>query len=101
MELTCADLSGANLSGADLSGAYLAGADMTGANLSGATLDGADLRGTILVGVNMEGVDRSKFRSGNLVVEGKSGTCGPVDPGHLKPDGPLITAETWSGFPDR
>lgn len=37
------DLSGADLSGANLFGANLSGADLFGANLSRANLDGADL----------------------------------------------------------
>ena len=44
LNLSRADLSGADLSEADLSGADLSGADLSGANLSDADLSGADLR---------------------------------------------------------
>ena len=70
IDLSGADLIGANLSGADLSGANLTGADLHGANLSstdyfyrgaadlsGATLTNADLTGADLRGVDLRGVD--------------------------------------------
>ena len=42
-DLCCVDLSGANLSGADLSNAHLSGANLSGANLHGAIIAGADM----------------------------------------------------------
>ena len=61
-DLTGADLTGANLTGADFTGANLTGADLTGidltgANLTGADLTGADLTGTDLTGANLTGAD--------------------------------------------
>ena len=58
------NLSGANLSGADLrntnlSGAYLYGANLSGANLSGAYLYGANLSGAYLYGANLYGANLS------------------------------------------
>jgi len=50
-----AHLSGANLHGADLSGADLSGADLSGANLHGVDLSGADLIGADLSGANLSG----------------------------------------------
>jgi LPS sulfotransferase NodH len=48
------DLSGANLAGANLSGANLAGANLSGANLAGANLSEANLAGTYLQGANLQ-----------------------------------------------
>jgi len=48
LDLSWADLNGANLSGADLSGATLHGAILSGANLGGAILHGANLGGANL-----------------------------------------------------
>ena len=45
VEMSGADLRGANLHSADLAGAYLRDADLTGANLRDADLAGADLGG--------------------------------------------------------
>jgi uncharacterized protein YjbI with pentapeptide repeats len=50
-----ADLSGANLSGANLGGAYLFAANLSGANLSGAALGRAALIQTILEGADLTG----------------------------------------------
>ncbi|AOJ10362.1 pentapeptide repeat-containing protein [Burkholderia mayonis] len=47
------DLSGANLSGANLSDAYLSGANLSDANLSGANLSDANLSGANLSGANL------------------------------------------------
>ncbi|WP_114860363.1 pentapeptide repeat-containing protein [Azospirillum brasilense] len=60
--LTDADLMRANLTGADLRGANLTGADLrranlTDADLTGADLTGADLRGANLRGANLTGAD--------------------------------------------
>jgi Pentapeptide repeats (8 copies) len=48
VDLSAADLRGANLTGADLHGANLTGAQLGGANLTGANLFGADLTGADL-----------------------------------------------------
>jgi len=56
-DLSEADLSGANLSGANLRGAHLSEADLGGANLRGADLSGANLQGARLLGTNFEGAD--------------------------------------------
>jgi uncharacterized protein YjbI with pentapeptide repeats len=72
-DLSSADLSGANLfganlrsadlSGADLSGAYLSGANLRSADLSGADLRGADLIGADLIGAYLSGAN---LRSADL-----------------------------------
>ncbi len=59
VELSMADLSGANFKEADLSGALLPRADLTGANLSnanlsGACLSGSNLKNAILDGANLQ-----------------------------------------------
>ena len=74
IDLTLADLMGANLADANLKGADLAGADLTDSNLARADLTGADLiravltgavlRGTDLMGANLSDVD---FRNTNLM----------------------------------
>ena len=50
-------LSGVNLSGADLEGADLSGVNLEGANLRYANLSGADLRGANLRYANLRGAD--------------------------------------------
>ena len=67
-DLYGADLSGTKLSGADLSGANLSGADLYGADLSGANLSGADLSGADLSGTKLSGADLSgtKLSGANL-----------------------------------
>lgn len=55
IDLSGANLIGANLSGADLSGANLSGADLSGVNLRGADLYSASLRGAILRNANLSG----------------------------------------------
>ncbi|NEQ77761.1 MAG: pentapeptide repeat-containing protein [Okeania sp. SIO2C9] len=55
LNLSGADLSGADLSGADLSGADFSGADLSGADLSGVDLSGAILRGAYLSGAILRG----------------------------------------------
>lgn len=60
LDLSRADLSGANFSRADLSRADLREADLKGADLSGANLREADLNGTDLSGANL-----SNARFGN------------------------------------
>ena len=62
-ELSGADLSDANLSGADLSSADLSGAELRGANLSGANLSGTDLISANLNGTNL---NRANLRYANL-----------------------------------
>jgi hypothetical protein len=57
LDLTQADLHGANLARADLRGANLGRANLSGANLRGAQLRGADLSGADLVGANLSGAD--------------------------------------------
>lgn len=56
------DLSGANLEGADLIEARLNNADLTGANLSRVTLTGADLSKASLSGANLNGAYLLKIR---------------------------------------
>jgi len=56
-DLSRADLREANLSRADLRGADLSRADLSGAYLSGVYLSRADLRGANLRGVNLRGVN--------------------------------------------
>ena len=51
------NLSGADLAGADLNGAKLNGTDLTGASLGGARLIGADLTGASLGGASLIGAD--------------------------------------------
>ena len=53
------NLSGADLSGADLRGAKLSWADLRGAKLSWADLSGADLRGAWLSWADLSGADLS------------------------------------------
>ncbi|HEX6796980.1 MAG TPA: pentapeptide repeat-containing protein [Ktedonobacterales bacterium] len=53
VNLSGAEMLGADLSGAILSGANLSGADMLGANLSSAILSGANLSGAGMLGVNL------------------------------------------------
>ena len=53
--LSYADLRGADLRGADLRSAYLSGADLRGANLRSAYLSYADLRSADLSGANLRG----------------------------------------------
>ena len=53
VDLSDADLSGANLMNAKLSGADLSSADLSGANLMNAKLSGADLSGANLSGANL------------------------------------------------
>jgi hypothetical protein len=57
VNLSGADLSGADLSGADLSGADLCGADLRGADLCGVNLSSANLRGVSLSGANLIDAD--------------------------------------------
>ena len=57
--LSGANLFGANLSGADLFRANLSGADLFRANLSGANLSGANLSGADLFGANLSGANLS------------------------------------------
>ncbi len=59
IDLSDADLSGANLIGADLSDADLIGADLSRADLIGADLIGADLRDADLSYTNLIGADLS------------------------------------------
>ena len=66
-DLSGADLSRANLSGADLRGAYLSRADLSRANLSGAYLSdaylsGADLSGAYLSDAYLRGKKVKKMR---------------------------------------
>jgi len=72
-----ANLSGANLRGANLSGARLVTADLNGAylieaNLNGATLDGAYLIGANLRGANLRGANLrgANLRGANLIRAG-------------------------------
>jgi hypothetical protein len=58
-DLRWANLHGANLRWANLHGANLSGADLGGANLSGAYLYGANLSGAYLYGANLCGADLS------------------------------------------
>jgi len=53
VNLSGADLSGANLTNADLSGANLSGANLSDANLSGANLTGADLSDSAFIVLHM------------------------------------------------
>lgn len=53
VEFCGADLNGTDLSGANLSGANLSGADLINANLTGANLSGANLRFANLSGANL------------------------------------------------
>ena len=53
VNLTLADLSGANLTGANLRGADLTGVDLTRANLVGANLSGVDLSRLFLFNTTM------------------------------------------------
>jgi uncharacterized protein YjbI with pentapeptide repeats len=62
-DLSSTDLINANLSGADLINADLSGADLSGADLSGADLSGADLINANLSGANLSGAN---FRFANL-----------------------------------
>ena len=55
----CPSLAGCNLHGLDLTGAQLAGADLTNANLNGANLTGADMSGADLAGANLNKADLS------------------------------------------
>jgi uncharacterized protein YjbI with pentapeptide repeats len=57
MDLSLANLIGADLRGANLSGTNLFITDLTGANLIGADLSGANLSGTCLRGANLSGAD--------------------------------------------
>jgi hypothetical protein len=57
VDLSGADLDGANLSGADLRWADLSGANLVEANLTGADLSLADLYGAILEGADLSGAD--------------------------------------------
>ena len=73
LNLSGADLSGANLpvanlSGADLSGADLSGADLPVANLSGANLSGAKLIDANLLFANLSGanLDNAQLSKANL-----------------------------------
>ncbi len=64
IDLSCADLIGANLMNADLNRADLSGANLIGANLIGADLSGADLRkadlsSAKLIGADLEDADLS------------------------------------------
>ena len=59
IELTQADLRGANLSGANLSSAELTQADLRGANLSGANLSSAELTQAFLNEANLRGANLS------------------------------------------
>ena len=62
------DLSGANLGGADFSGVDLSSANLNGANLSSANLSGANLNGADLINANLSGADlkRAELRYANL-----------------------------------
>ncbi len=68
IDLTFADLPGANLADANLQGALLHGANLEGADLQGAHLEVADLRGANLVGANLRQVNlqRANLRQVNL-----------------------------------
>ncbi|MEU4836437.1 pentapeptide repeat-containing protein [Streptosporangium sp. NPDC023615] len=67
--LSGADLFGANLVNADLSGAYLTHADLSNANLTGAYLLGADLSGAYLFGAYLFGANLvgANLSAANLV----------------------------------
>ena len=60
IDLSNADLSGANLARADLTGAHLARANLTGADLAGAMLIRASLWKADLSGTDLSGVDLSE-----------------------------------------
>ena len=59
VDLSRANLSGANLLNADLSDAELSGANLSGANLYNADLRGANLSGANLLNADLSGVDLS------------------------------------------
>ena len=60
VDLSRANLSGANLLNADLSDAELSGANLSGANLYNADLRGADLSGANLLNADLSGVELSE-----------------------------------------
>jgi uncharacterized protein YjbI with pentapeptide repeats len=74
------DLSGANLIGADLNEANMRGADLSGANMRGANLSGADLSGADLSGANMRGADLigANLSGANLIGANLSGAVGII-----------------------
>jgi len=76
---TILDLSGANLRGADLSGANLDWVNLRGANLRGADLSGANLIEAVLSGADLKkaalGGARLLLRSLRLVLAWGRGAC--------------------------